>query len=60
MTDTWSKIEVTLIVADYFDMLIKELSPPIKKLTIEDKYYLYLITDQKDQSNLSIKISAQY
>lgn len=26
MTDSWSKIEVALIVADYFDMLIKELN----------------------------------
>lgn len=26
MTDSWSKIEVALIVADYFDMLIKELT----------------------------------
>ena len=32
MTDSWSKIEVTLIVADYFDMLIKELNRiPYKK-----------------------------
>jgi len=32
MTDTWSKIEVALIVADYFDMLIKELNRiPYKK-----------------------------
>jgi hypothetical protein len=26
MTDSWSKIEVEIIVADYFDMLIKELN----------------------------------
>jgi hypothetical protein len=32
MTDSWSKIEVALIVADYFDMLIKELNRiPFKK-----------------------------
>jgi hypothetical protein len=32
MTDSWSKIEVSLIIADYFDMLIKELSGvPYKK-----------------------------
>jgi hypothetical protein len=32
MTDSWSKIEVGLIVADYFDMLIKELNRiPYKK-----------------------------
>ena len=32
MTDSWSKIEVALIVADYFDMLIKELNRiPYKK-----------------------------
>lgn len=32
MTDSWSKIEVELIVADYFDMLIKELNRiPYKK-----------------------------
>ena len=32
MTDSWSKIEVVLIVADYFDMLIKELTRiPYKK-----------------------------
>lgn len=32
MTDSWSKIEVALIVADYFDMLIKELNGvPYKK-----------------------------
>jgi hypothetical protein len=32
MTDSWTKIEVALIVADYFDMLIKELNRiPYKK-----------------------------
>ena len=32
MTDSWLKIEVALIVADYFDMLIKELNRiPYKK-----------------------------
>ena len=32
MTDSWSKIEVALIIADYFDMLIKELNRiPYKK-----------------------------
>jgi len=32
MTDSWSKVEVALIVADYFDMLIKELNRiPYKK-----------------------------
>ena len=32
MTDSWSKIEVALIVTDYFDMLIKELNRiPYKK-----------------------------
>ena len=32
MTESWSKIEVALIVADYFDMLIKELNRiPYKK-----------------------------
>jgi len=32
MTDSWSKIEVALIVADYFDMLSKELNRiPYKK-----------------------------
>lgn len=32
MTDSWSKIEVALIVADYFDMLTKELNRiPYKK-----------------------------
>lgn len=32
MIDSWSKIEVALIIADYFDMLIKELNRmPYKK-----------------------------
>jgi len=50
MTDSWSKIEVALIVADYFDMLNKELNRiPFKKAD-HRKQLLPLLNNRSDGS----------
>ena len=46
MTDSWSKVEVALIVADYFDMLIKELNQIPYKKSEHRKQILPLLRDR--------------
>ena len=50
MTDSWSKIEVALIVADYFDMLIKELNQIPYKKSEHRKQISPLLRDRSEGS----------
>ncbi len=50
MTDSWSKIEVALIVADYFDMLIKELKRIPYKKTDHRRQILPLLNNRSEGS----------
>jgi hypothetical protein len=50
MTDSWSKIEVALIVADYFDMLIKELNRIQYKKADHRRQLLPLLNNRSEGS----------
>ncbi len=50
MKDSWSKIEVALIVADYFDMLIKELNRIPYKKTDHRRQILPLLHNRSEGS----------
>ncbi|OQA49323.1 MAG: hypothetical protein BWY47_00770 [Bacteroidetes bacterium ADurb.Bin302] len=50
MTDSWSKIEVALIVADYFDMLIKELNRIPYKKAAHRRQILPLLNNRSEGS----------
>ncbi len=54
MTDSWSKIEVALIVADYFDMLSKELSRfPYKKA--DHRRQILLLLNNRSEGSIEFK-----
>jgi len=50
MTDSWSKIEVALIVADYFDMLLKELNRIPYKKAAHRRQILPLLNNRSEGS----------
>lgn len=50
MTDSWSKIEVSLIIADYFDMLIKELNGIAYKKADHRRQILPLLKNRSEGS----------
>lgn len=50
MTDSWSKIEVALIVADYFDMLVKELNRIPYKKAAHRRQILPLLNNRSEGS----------
>jgi hypothetical protein len=50
MTDSWSNIEVELIVADYFSMLIEELTGKPLNKTVHRKKLLPLLKNRTDGS----------
>lgn len=50
MTDSWSKIEVALIVADYFNMLIKELNRIPYKKAAHRRQILPLLNNRSEGS----------
>lgn len=50
MTDSWSKVEVALIVADYFDMLINDLNQIPYKKSEHRKQILPLLRDRSEGS----------
>jgi len=50
MTDSWSKIEVALIVADYFDMLTKELNRISYKKSEHRRQILQLLNKRSEGS----------
>ena len=50
MTDSWSKIEVALIVADYFDMLVKELNRNPYKKSDHRRQILPLLNNRSEGS----------
>jgi hypothetical protein len=54
MADSWSKLEVSLIVADYFGMLIKELNR-IKYLKAEHRRQILPLLNNRSESSIEFK-----